>query len=309
MISKNSKRLSPSQLAWKRFKQHRLAMISLWILTTLAFLSIIVPELSSYDVSRSNIEEIFKGASFKHLLGTDDKGYDVFARLFYGGRISLSVGIVAALSSAIIGTLIGAIAGYFGGWIDSILMRFTDTMLSLPVLPLLIIFAAISYKDISVGPCSLAFMSETEFGKITRIIFIIALFSWMSVARLVRGEVLSLNQREFIDAAKAMGSSHTRIILKHLIPNALTPVIIATTLALGAVIQYEAVLSFLGLGISSSTPSWGNMLSNAQEFFIKAPALAVYPGVFIAITVICINFIGDGLRDALDPRQILRKKG
>ncbi|MDH4129728.1 MAG: ABC transporter permease [Spirochaetota bacterium] len=407
LINKASKKkpthLSPSKLAWKRFKQHKLAMVSLWILIVLGLLSIIMP-LPWYDimdvnwlhpVDKPNIKATFKESfsenilipyqikearlkkkiinklsneekniflsyytfdsnkntyklkseltskdelniiellrkseypSQVYILGTDENGFDVFTRLFYGGRISLTVGLVTALFAAFIGTIIGSVAGYFGGWTDSILMRFTDTMLSIPILPLLIILAVLDYNELfsnigfdisgisnykwtlEIFGFKLFTIKLAEWGSIIRIILIIALFSWMSVARLVRGEVLSLKQREFIEASKVMGASHCRIIFKHLIPNSLTPVIISTTLALGAVIQYEAVLSFLGLGISTSTPSWGNMLSNSREYFIKSPALFVYPGIFIAITVICINFIGDGLRDALDPRHILGKK-
>ncbi len=318
--------LSPSQIAWKRFKRHRLAKISMWIIIVLAILSILIPIISGHNVDQPNIMKIFTASSSEHLFGTDENGYDVFTRLFYGGRISLSVGLISALSAAIIGTLIGSMAAYFGGWIDSILMRITDTMLALPVLPLLIILSAIDYKKLihiffnfiqkispSIIHSSVLFVDQkfqsfvdAELFGIIRIIFIISVFSWMSVARLVRGEVLSLKNREFIDASRSMGAGHTRIIFKHLIPNALTPVIISTTLSLGAVIQYEAVLSFFGLGIPSSTPSWGNMLSNSLEYFVKSPSFIFYPGLLISITVICINFIGDGLRDALDPRQILK---
>ncbi len=285
---KKDKYLSPSKIAWTRFKKHRLAMVSLWIIIVLGILSIVIPVLSSYSVGEPNIKEIFREPSKEHFMGTDEHGYDVFTRLFYGGRISLSVGLMAAIFSAFLGTIIGATAGYFEGIIDSMLMRLTDTMLSLPVLPFLLILAAV-----------------VEQRSIILIVLIISLFSWMGVARLVRGEVLSIKQREFIDACKALGSSNSRIIFKHIIPNALTPVIIATTLSLGSVIQYEAVLSYLALGIDPSTPSWGNMLSNAQEYFTKAPYLVLYPGILISITIICINFIGDGLRDALDPRQVI----
>ncbi len=306
--SKGNSHLSPGQIAWKRFKRHRLAMVSLWILLGLGILSIVIPVITNQPVDQANINEIFKEPSAKHLLGTDENGYDVFVRLFYGGRISLSVGLIAAFSAAFIGTMIGSMAGYFGGVIDAVLMRITDTMLSLPVLPLLIILSQVEFKKIAVGEWSLAFIDEEEWGKIFKIIVIIALFSWMSVARLVRGEVLSLKHREFIDAARVLGASHRQIIWKHLVPNSLTPVIISTTLSLGSVIQYEAVLGFLGLGIPSSIPTWGNMLSNSLGYFVNAPFLFIYPGVLIAVTVVCINFIGDGLRDALDPRQILEGK-
>ncbi|MDH5680167.1 MAG: ABC transporter permease [Spirochaetota bacterium] len=296
MSSENNSNLhlSPGQIAWKRFKRHRLAMVSLWVLLGLGFLSVMVPVTSSHDVEKAEIKKRFLPSGTEHFLGTDESGRDVFTRLFYGGRISLAVGLLSALCAAFIGSVIGSVAGYFGGWIDAVLMRFTDTMLSLPVLPLLIILSQFEFEGIY---------------RIVQIILIIALFSWMNVARLVRGEVLTLKHRDFIDAAKVMGAGHKRILLKHLIPNALTPVIIATTLSLGSVIQYEAVLSFFGLGIPSTTPTWGNMLKNSLEYFVKSPGFVIYPGLLISITVICVNFIGDGLRDALDPRQILAKKG
>lgn len=294
--------LSPGQIAWKRFKKHKLAMYSFWVIIILALLSIIIPNLTGKNVEDSNVRKIYEAPSSEHILGTDRNGRDVFTRLFYGGRISLAVGITAALCSALIGTIIGSIAGYFGGAVDSSLMRLTDTMLSLPVLPLLIILSVVDFEKIGLG-----FFKTTEIGGVLKIVLIIAVFSWMGVARLVRGEVLSLKNREFIDAAKVLGADNSRIILKHLIPNSLTPVIISTTLSLGSIIQYEAVLSFLSLGLPESTPSWGNMLSDAIENMNKVPMLFIYPGLLISATVICINFIGDGLRDALDPRQILNK--
>ena len=269
-------------------------MVSLWILIGLGVLSVLVPVTSSHDVEKAEIKKRFLPSGSEHFLGTDESGRDVFTRLFYGGRISLTVGLLSALCAAFIGSVIGSVAGYFGGWIDAVLMRFTDTMLSLPVLPLLIILSQFEFEGIY---------------RIIQIILIIALFSWMNVARLVRGEVLSLKHRDFIDAARVMGAGHKRILFKHLIPNSLTPVIIATTLSLGSVIQYEAVLSFFGLGIPATTPTWGNMLKNSLEYFVKSPGFVIYPGLLISITVICVNFIGDGLRDALDPRQILAKKG
>lgn len=302
ITEKKELHLSPWQIAWKRFKKHKLAIFSLWVVLFLAFLSIAIPNLTGQSVEDSNVKKIYQSPSSEHIMGTDRNGRDVFSRLFYGGRISLAVGLSAALFSAFIGTMIGAAAGYFGGWVDSVLMRFTDTMLSLPVLPLLIIFSVVDYQKLGLG-----FLKTSELGGVLKIVLIISIFSWMGVARLVRGEVLSLKNREFVDAARVLGADNSRIILKHLIPNSLTPVIIATTLSLGSVIQYEAVLSFLGLGLPESTPSWGNMLSDARENIIKVPLLFIYPGFLISITVICINFIGDGLRDALDPRQILNK--
>ena len=296
--------LSPGTLAWRRFRSHRWAWWSLWVLVVWVFLSWFVPVISLYDPFRPNIEKIFLEPSLEHLLGTDENGRDVFTRLFYGGRISILVGLTSALISMSIGVLVGVLAGYFGGWLDSLLMRIVDTLLSLPILPLLIIFSALDYSTLPI----LSLFADSKWLGVFQIVLLIALFSWMTVARLVRSELLSLLNREFIQSARSMGAGHLWMIRKHLLPNAWTPVIISTTLNFGAVIQYEAVLSFLGLGLPLASPSWGNMLAMSKEYFISAPLLFLLPGFSIALTVLCINFIGDGLRDALDPKAVFASK-
>lgn len=302
IVKKSMKKrvLSPWVLAWSRFKRHKWAWWSLWVFGIWVFLSWLVPMISSYDPFQPNIEKIFLESSLEHLLGTDENGRDVLTRLFYGGRISILVGLSSALISMSIGVFVGLISGYFGGWIDTLLMRIVDTLLSLPILPLLILFSALDY---STWPL-LSLFTDSEWLGVFQIVWVIAFFSWMTVARLVRSELLSLLNREFVQSARSMGAGHVWMIRKHLLPNAWTPVIIATTLNFGAVIQYEAVLSFLGLGLPLSWPSWGNMLALSKEYFISAPFLFLLPGFSIALTVLCINFIGDGLRDALDPKAV-----
>jgi len=222
--------------------------------------------------------------SWAHLLGTDTIGHDVFSRLLYAGRVSLLVGFFAAVVAASVGVVVGAVAGFYGGAVDNALMRITDVSLALPDLPILIV------------------LSKYMGGSVAGIVLVISLFAWRGVARLVRGEVLKLRGQDFTEAARALGASDIRILLRHLVPNALAPVIVAATLIVGGAILTEAALSFLGIGIQPPVPSWGNMLQNAQDFILSAPRLAVYPGVMIFLTVLCFNFLGDGLRDALDPR-------
>jgi peptide/nickel transport system permease protein len=238
-------------------------------------------------------------ASLSHILGTDELGRDVFLRLLYGGRVSLTVALVAAAASALIGTAIGLAAGYFGGRTDSLLMRLTDGVIALPLLPLLIVLAAVDFSKLGLGDAFL----ESDMASLYRIILIITLVGWTTVARLVRGAALSLREREFVLAAIAQGASPLRIIVSHILPNAVVPIIVATTLSVGNIILFESVLSFLGLGIQPPVSSWGNMLSNAQELIWTAPHLSVWPGMAIFLTVIAFNFLGDGLQEALDPKS------
>ncbi len=298
----------PTNRTWDRFKTHRLAFVSWLVLLTLLTLSFSAPLFSKYvtryEMSQVDLSASFKPISLKHPFGTDELGRDVFTRILYGGRVSLMVGITAALAATIIGTLIGAVAGYYGGWLDTLLMRFTDTMISLPTLPLMIILAAVDLpKHLNLKALPLGIDVS-----VLNIICIVVIFSWMGVARLVRGSVLSLKERDFVAAAQALGMSTGRIIFVYLIPNCMAPIIVSATLAVGGNILYESALSFLGLGIQPPVPSWGNMLNNAQDYLRKAPMLALFPGLFILLTVVSINFLGDGLRDALDPHFVQGRK-
>ena len=217
-------------------------------------------------------------------MGTDDYGRDVLARMFFGGRISLFIGFISAISSTLVGALVGLVAGYYGGWADDLLMRFTDAMLSIPTFPLLIALASVLGKGV------------------WQIILVIVIFGWMVDARLVRGLVLSLKEQEYVEAAHAIGASANRIMWRHLFPNTLAVLIVSTTIGIGGAIIYEASISFLGFGVQAPFASWGNMLQNAQQFIWNSPRLIIYPGLAIFMTVLGFNFFGDGLRDAIDPK-------
>jgi peptide/nickel transport system permease protein len=289
------------QLRWRRLAKNRVAMLGAVVLILLALFAAGAPvyeRLMSVNVNDTNLLNRFSPPSAQHILGTDEAGRDVLARLMYGGRISLLVGLLGAVSAAMVGTLIGLIAGYYRGRTEALLMRITDGVISLPLLPLLIVFAAIDLQK-------LGFSEEfvrSSAANFYRIVFIIALVEWTTVARLVRASTLSLMTREFVLAARTQGASARHILSVHILPNTTSPIIVALSLAVGQIILLESTLSFLGLGIQPPTPSWGNMLNNAQELISRAPELAFYPGFLIFITVIAVNFVGDGLQDAFDPR-------
>ena len=292
---------SISARTWRRFLRHRLAVGRLTVIVLLILLSVAAPLIEKWltvDAFTADLYQRLQESSFAHPLGTDEIGRDHLARLLYGGRVSLFVGLVAALFSAIIGTVIGILAGYFGGRLDTLLMRATDSVISLPLLPLLIVLAAIDLQKLGVPPE----IANSEDGSLYRIIFIVSLVGWTTVARLVRAETLSIKRREFVRAAVAIGARTERILLTHILPNVVSPIIVATTLSIGNIILFESVLSFLGLGIQSPAASWGNMLSNAQDLIWTTPELATWPGLLIFVTVIAFYFLGDGLQDALDPR-------
>lgn len=250
-------------------------------------------------MSAINLFARFEPFSIQHPLGTDELGRDLLVRLAYGGRVSLIVGFTAAIFSAAIGTAIGLVAGYRGGWIDSFLMRATDSVIALPLLPLLIVLAVIDLEKLGFPP---EIAQHSDIG-LYKIIAIVSLVGWTGVARLVRGSVLSLREQPYVQAATAMGIRGMRIVLVHILPGLASPIIVATTLSVGNIILFESILSFLGLGINPPTPSWGNMLTNAQELIWDAPTLAFFPGLLIFVTVISFNFLGDGLQDALAPKS------
>jgi len=294
------------RLFWQRMRRNRAAWLSALILIIVASLALLAPAfeiLLGVEATRVDLFNQYASPDTQHWLGTDEAGRDVFVRLLYGGRISLLVGLVAAIGAAVIGTSVGLFAGYHGGVLDTLLMRTTDGVIALPLLPLLIVLAAVDLTKLGV-PDGIA---NSEMASLYRIIFIIAIVGWTTVARLVRAATLSVRTREFVRAAEAMGARPTKIMLRHILPNVVSPIVVATTLSIGAVILLESVLSFLGLGIQPPIPSWGNMLTNAQELATRAPALAVWPGVVIFVTVMAFNFLGDGLQDALDPRAVRRE--
>jgi peptide/nickel transport system permease protein len=284
------------EMAWQRFRRDKLAMVGAAVLLFLVLLSLSAPLVSRY-VTRFTPEEIELGAILKppgfqkapdqpvHWLGTDELGRDVLTRAVYGGRVSLYVSFLTVVISVTVGTLVGAVAGFYGGVVDTILMRFVDIVLSIPGLFLLILISVVFHPGV------------------TGLAFVIASLSWMGASRLVRGEFLSLKSRDYVDAAWVVGAKPMQIIFRHILPNATSPIIVAATLALGNVILTEAALSFLALGVQPPTPSWGNMLNNAQQYLYSAPYLIVIPGFFIFVTVLSGNLMGNGLRDALDPRM------
>jgi peptide/nickel transport system permease protein len=284
---------------WKRFRHHRAAIIGA-IVFALLLLSTLLAPLSPYDPEKSNLPDKFQAPSASHPLGTDALGRDLLTRILYGGRISLSVGGIAVAIALLIGVPIGALAGYYGGTVDTILMRLTDAFLSLPAFLVLILLAAI--------------LREVELPLLQRngvltISLVIGILSWMTFARLVRAAFLTLREMDYVSAARALGSSDRRIIIGHILPNGIGVIIVEATLQLGYAIIQEAGLSFLGFGIQQPTPSWGNLVNTAQDHFLKYPWLAIFPGLMIFITIISVNYVGDGLRDAFDPYKVLERVG
>src|SRR6266498_1062665 len=260
--------LSQRALVWRRFRRHKLAMASLVALLLIGLAVALAPVLTPYNFSDQHLDRILQGPSAKHLLGTDQLGRDELTRLLYGGRVSLLVGLGVALVSAVVGTLAGAAAGYYGGRLDNFVMRLTDLFLSIPLL-----------------------------------VLVVSLALGMFLARIVRGLFLSLREKEFVEAARAIGSSNARIIFRHMLPNALGVIIVNVTLTVAIAILTESLLSFLGFGIQPPTPTWGNMLEDGRSLMTIAGWLVWFPGLAILVTVLCVNFLGDGLRDALDPTQ------
>lgn len=301
MIEKQNKNLqqqkekieSPWTLAFRRLKKNKLAMAGLFILLALIIIVIVGPMIYKHDPWTINLKNINKPPSSNHILGTDGSGRDVLARLMYGGRYSLSIGIVAVSISILIGTTLGVIAGYYGGFIDSLIMRITDVFMCFPFLPLLIMVSAIM-SDASI---------PTEY-RIYVVMFIIGILSWTGTCRMVRGQILSLREQEFMQAAESLGLSDARKMFVHLLPNTLATIIVSATLGIGGAILTESGLSFLGLGVTPPTPTWGNMIQVAQDYYTLSNRwwLWIPPGLCIFVVVISINLLGDGLRDALDPK-------
>jgi len=278
--------LSPGRLAWGKLKRNRFAMFGLVILVLLVAISLLAPVLATHDRDAVDMFSVEQAPGKGHLLGTDDIGRDVFSRLLYGGQVSLGVGLSAVLLQVLIGVTLGAVSGYFGGFVDSLIMRLVDMVMCFPFYVIAISMAAIFG------------------GSATNIVIIIGILSWTGVARIVRAQVMSLRNREFIEAARALGLQPWEIILKHMLPNCLSPIIVNATLGMAVAILTEAGLSFLGMGVTPPQPSWGNMLSAAQSMIALRYQWWRWlpPGLLVFLTVLSINFLGDGLRDALDPR-------
>ena len=276
----------------------RFALALLAAIAAAAFAGPLVGSLLGLDPSAVDLGDRLAGPSAAHLLGTDELGRDVLLRLLEGGRVSLAIGIAAALTAAALGTTIGLVAGYLGGWTDRLLMRLTDAVIALPLLPLLIVLAALDLGKLGL-PARLIQSDEIS---LVRIVTLTALIGWTTAARLVRGATLVTKSRDFVRAARSLGAGTPHILTRHILPNVMGPLIVATSLSVGDVILLESVLSFLGLGVQPPLASWGSMLSNAQDLIDTGPRLAIYPGAMIFLTVIACNLLGDGLQRRLDRR-------
>ncbi len=289
--SKGKKGKSPLQLALRRFVRNRMAVAGIFILLAVTLLSVCAPLIAKHNPYTSDLYNTDARPDGNHWLGTDDTGRDAFSRLLYGGRISLLIGLMTMIFTVLIGGTLGAIAGYYGKWVDMIIMRATDVLLTLPTLLMFLFLASILEKT-----------------SLWVLIIALALTSWATTARIVRGQFLSLREREYVLSARAIGCSDFRIIFRHMIPNALGPIIVNATLLMAVMISVESALSFLGFGVPEPTPTWGNMLNGARNIRVlsQQPWLWLPPGMMIVITVLAINFIGDGLRDAFDTRSSRR---
>ena len=293
--------LTPGQLVWRRFRKHRMAMIgAVGAILLVIFViggSIIIPETSANSV---DLLARLAAPTAKHWFGTDSVGRDVFNRIIYGGQISLFIGLLAVVLEVSLGTIVGGVAGYFGGWVDALLMRITEAMLAIPSLFLLIVLAKFIGRNVG----QVTILGRAFSGSIGIVILVIGITSWMYLARIVRANVLSLKELDFISASRALGASNQRIFFSHLVPNTLGAIIVAATLGLASAILTEAYVSFLGLGVQSPTSTWGNMMQQAQSFLIRgAWWMWVFPSLFIVLIILSINLMGDGLRDAFDPRS------
>ena len=270
---------------WTRFRRHRLAVAGATLLGIIALAALLAPVVTRYAPTATDLAHITAAPSLTHPLGTDELGRDELTRVVYGGRVSLLVGLCSMMIAATIGVVYGSAAGFYGGVVDTLLMRLVDFMLSFPALFVLLILA--SYYR----------------GSVLNVTLYIGFFGWMGMARLVRGQILSLREQDFITAVRSLGAPSSRIILRHLLPNAVAPVIVAATLGVAGAMLIEAALDFLGFGVPPDVPTWGNLMTNGEEYITSSPVLVVAPGLVITMAVVSINFIGDALRDALDPRS------
>src|SRR3954451_8992132 len=293
-----ARQFSPWLEAWRRFRRHRMAVLSAGVLIAMVAAIVLAPFFWGVAINDIDFAARLKPPSLAHPFGTDDLGQDLLARILYGGRISLSVGLGALVVAIVVGAMIGAVAGMSRGWVGPALMWLTDLFLSLPALPLLLLVIYL-FRD------ALKAAFGTEGGVFIMIVVVIGGLRWMPVARLARAQFLSLREKEFVEAARALGASRVRQVVRHILPNALGPVIVAATIDVAAAIIAESTLSFLGLGFPPDIPTWGRILYDAKDYLDIAPHWALFPGAAIFLTVLTINFIGDGLRDALDPRKVM----
>ena len=295
---RKTRSISPALETWRRFRRHVLAVTGAIVLLILVSGVLLGPYVWPVAINDIDFTAKLQGPSLAHPLGTDDLGQDLLARMMYGGRISLAVGFAAMMVALFVGVLVGSVAGMASGWVDTALMWLTDLFLALPTLPLLLLVMYL-FRD------SVKKVLGVEGGAFVLIVVVIGGLRWMPVARLVRAQFLSLREKEFVEAARALGASKVRQVVQHILPNALGPVIVVGTIDVAAAIIFESTLSFLGLGFPSDVPSWGSMLRDAKDYLDIAAHWALFPGGAIFLTVLAINFIGDGLRDAFDPRRVL----
>ncbi len=282
----NIKGRTQREIFWRQFKRHKLALISGVVLIFIYIVALLTPYVAPYGFAEIDFESLANGPILAHPMGTDELGRDELTRVLYGGRVSLLLGLGVGVFSTIIGAAVGILAGFYGRFVDLGLMGFTDYVLTLPFLALLLVLGSIF-----------------QFDAVTITVLLAALL-WPQIARIVRGQVLTVREQEYVLAARAIGVSGARIMVRHILPNVVGAMVVQATLTVGIAILAESVLSFLGLGIQPPTPSWGNLLSDAQTNMVQDWWLAVFPGIMIVITVLCVNFLGDGLRDALDPKSV-----
>ncbi|NUQ37599.1 MAG: ABC transporter permease [Caldilineales bacterium] len=318
-LAQEEKTESQARIIFRRFRRHRLAVISLILVSLIFLVSLLAPVLTPFErdaidlssKSRPGPPGTIDMEGRTHYLGVDHLGRDLFTRVLYAARVSMSIAVLVVLISETFGALVGAIAGYYGGLVDLAISRVIEFMLTIPSLPLLLILSAIFLRSDTVLPLpgflsrflsALLLAPEREVQKVVMLVLVLVFFGWLSAARLMRGMALSLSKQDFVEALRAAGASDARIIFRHIIPNGIAPILVSASLALGGVIVTESALSFLGLGVQDPTPTWGNMLATSQSYMFQHPWLPLVPGVFLVIVSIGFNFIGDGLRDALDPR-------
>lgn len=309
---------SPFQIVLRRFVRHRLAMVSMAVMVLIFTVTILAPYITSFKVDELNVNKYFvpfgtvdEATGRVHYLGTDNIGRDYFSRLIYAGRISLTVALLSVLISETIGIFVGAISGFYGRWVDAVLMRFVEFMLTIPTLPLLLIISSMLLRNENLIPIpdsvlnfvgKLMLLGPRDARNAVLIVIVLAGFGWLSSAQLMRGTVLSLREQTFVEASRSLGATNIWIIMKHMIPNAMAPIIVDASLGLAGYVVAEAALAFLGFGIQDPVPTWGNMLSATQTYMFDKPWLPLLPGIPIFVCSLAFNYIGDGLRDALDPR-------